>query len=413
MPENPSLGDSIQLIKGRVPKGVDVPNPQLLPYLTPEYLRGGSTIPSLLPATDKTVQVEDGEIIILCDGSNAGEVFSAREGIVSSTMAVVKFDQRTIQRNFLFHYLKFYEPYLKAQTAGSGIPHLDKELLGLLPAIGQTEAAQNRIAAILTNLNQLITATEAQLVKQQRLRTGLLHDLLTRGLDQHGQLRSEETHEFKDSLLGRIPVEWDEILLQDALESSAYGPRFPGTAYDLHGNVATMRTTDIDVFGNINLAQMPLASLSLAAFKNHLLAINDVLVTRSGTCGIVSVFEGFATPVLPGAFLIRLRLNQSRIAPQFAKLFLSVGRGKKQLLDLAEGAVQKNIRGSALTQMTILLPQLAEQEQILSIFRLQEEEQHKLNKRLAKLRRLKTGLMQDLLTRHVPVGDFDSLLPDA
>ena len=32
-----------------------------------------------------------------------------------------------------------------------------------------------------------------------------MQDLLTRGIDEHGNLRSEQTHEFKDSPLGRIP----------------------------------------------------------------------------------------------------------------------------------------------------------------------------------------------------------------
>ena len=40
-----------------------------------------------------------------------------------------------------------------------------------------------------------------------------MQDLLTRGIDEHGNLRSEQTHEFKDSPLGRIPVEWDMRLL--------------------------------------------------------------------------------------------------------------------------------------------------------------------------------------------------------
>ena len=35
-----------------------------------------------------------------------------------------------------------------------------------------------------------------------------MQDLLTRGIDEHGNLRSEQTHEFKDSPLGRIPAEW-------------------------------------------------------------------------------------------------------------------------------------------------------------------------------------------------------------
>ena len=36
-----------------------------------------------------------------------------------------------------------------------------------------------------------------------------MQDLLTRGIDENGTIRSEETHAFKDSPLGRIPAEWD------------------------------------------------------------------------------------------------------------------------------------------------------------------------------------------------------------
>jgi hypothetical protein len=31
-----------------------------------------------------------------------------------------------------------------------------------------------------------------------------MQDLLTRGIDKHGQIHSEATHEFKNSLLGRV-----------------------------------------------------------------------------------------------------------------------------------------------------------------------------------------------------------------
>ena len=58
-------------------------------------------------------------------------------------------------------------------------------------------------------MDRAIEQTEALIAKQQRIKTGLMQDLLTRGIDEHGNLRSEQTHQFKDSPLGRIPVEWE------------------------------------------------------------------------------------------------------------------------------------------------------------------------------------------------------------
>ena len=36
-----------------------------------------------------------------------------------------------------------------------------------------------------------------------------MQDLLTKGIDEEGRVRSEETHAFKDSEIGRVPVEWE------------------------------------------------------------------------------------------------------------------------------------------------------------------------------------------------------------
>ena len=43
------------------------------------------------------------------------------------------------------------------------------------------------------------------------MKQGLLHDLLTRGIDDNGELRDPDRHpeQFKDSPLGRIPREWE------------------------------------------------------------------------------------------------------------------------------------------------------------------------------------------------------------
>ncbi len=40
-----------------------------------------------------------------------------------------------------------------------------------------------------------------------------MQDLLTKGIDENGQIRSEKTHRFKNSPLGRIPEEWEVVEL--------------------------------------------------------------------------------------------------------------------------------------------------------------------------------------------------------
>jgi type I restriction enzyme, S subunit len=98
--------------------------------------------------------------------------------------------------------------YFAAHATGStryGLPIGTIEKLDILvPPPGE----QSKIAQVLWAVDRVIEQTEALIAKQQRIKTGLMQDLLTRGIAADGNLRSEQTHKFMDSALGRIPVEW-------------------------------------------------------------------------------------------------------------------------------------------------------------------------------------------------------------
>ena len=96
---------------------------------------------------------------------------------------------------------------------------------------------------------------------------------------------------------------WTEVAFEEVVAHCAFGPRFSGSAYADDGNIATLRTTDLDDDGRISYETMPLANLDEDRFGSHLLAAGDLVITRSGTCGIAAVFDSFSIPVLPGAFL--------------------------------------------------------------------------------------------------------------
>jgi len=72
------------------------------------------------------------------------------------------------------------------------------------------------ISSVLDTLATAIHETEAIIAKLKAVKQGLLHDLLTRGIDANGELRppqSEAPHLYKESPLGWIPAEWFVSLL--------------------------------------------------------------------------------------------------------------------------------------------------------------------------------------------------------
>ena len=87
----------------------------------------------------------------------------------------------------------------------------------------ESDQEQTRIAYILDTVDEAIAQTEAVIAKLKQVRAGMLHDLLSYGLDEHGQLRDPATHpeQFKDSPLGQIPREWDVPKLGDVFSMQA------------------------------------------------------------------------------------------------------------------------------------------------------------------------------------------------
>ena len=149
-----------------------------------------------------------GDLLLLWDGSNAGEFLRAKPGIVSSTTALVK--PRGIDREYFFWACKAIEDQVRSETTGMGIPHVNWEYLANLRIPVPDERKQRAIADYLERetgrIDALITAKERLLALLAEKRRALITRAVTRGLDPNAPM--------KDSgipWLGEIPAHWTAI----------------------------------------------------------------------------------------------------------------------------------------------------------------------------------------------------------
>lgn len=123
---------------------------------------------------------------------------------------------------FLFYGLQQWDLLQNVDQAIKGATLNKDKLKKVEFEYPQSLVEQAKIAEVLSTLDRAIEQTEALIAKQHRIKTGLMQDLLTKGIDEHGNIRSETTHAFKDSALGRIPVEWDveaiEVMLDKIID---------------------------------------------------------------------------------------------------------------------------------------------------------------------------------------------------
>lgn len=149
-------------------------------YLSPEYLREGIK-PLFISEFSKCVFTNDDETILLWDGSNAGELFKSKKGILASTMVKFTINNKDFDNLFFYYSLKYHEEKIKSETRGSGIPHVDKSTLSKLRYIKPTTLSeQKRIAVILQIIDNAIDKTKELIEKNKKIKQGLMRDLVTK-----------------------------------------------------------------------------------------------------------------------------------------------------------------------------------------------------------------------------------------
>lgn len=364
------LRDVCTLEKGKPPLQTSYNGPGAERYLTPDFLRGKAAPEYARPSSD-AIRVIDGETIILWDGSNAGEVLRARDGMLASTMMMVRHNS-DYDAGYFYYALKGWEDYLRGQTAGSGIPHVDKEIFGDLLLFDCQKLEQTKIAEILSTVDQAIEQTEALIAKQRRIKTGLMQDLLTRGIDENGSPRSEETHEFKDSPLGRIPVEWESGPLFDRKSNGRphlkTGP-FGSSLKLEHWRPTGVPVITIGALGAGRLIESELLHVSESTamrLQNYRLEVGDIVFSRVADVGRSAVIGGLQHGWIMSSNLMRISLDSKQVDARFLQAQLSYDpRIRRQILSSVNAGGRDVANTEILNGLQFLWPPLTEQTRIM------------------------------------------------
>ena len=293
---------------------------------------------------------------------------------------------------------------LERLDSSTGIPGLNRFDAYAIEIRRPPLIEQKAIAEILDTIDNAIHATEKLIEKLKSMKRGLLHDLLTRGLDVNGNLRDPIAHpeQFKDSELGRIPKEWEVNQLGDiSLNSGDYGSGAAAAAYnpDLPRYV---RITDITDEGYLDLNSK--TSISFKDAKDYILQNGDLNFARSGaTVGKTYLYRQEDGLVAHAGYVIKFSINQKICNPNYTFLWtqsefywLWINR------TLRQGA-QPNINAEEYRTMLLPKPKVSEQKLIcerVEIFGSCITNEKNL---LLKLKLQKKGLMDDLLTGRVRV----------
>lgn len=259
-----------------------------------------------------------------------------------------------------------------------------RELKTITISIPKQKSEQTAIAHILSTVDKAFEQTEKLIAKYKRIKTGLMQDLLTKGIDENENIRSEKTHKFKDSPLGRIPFEWEVKTVKE---------------------FANITTGSNDTQDKVENGLYPFYVRSQQVERINAFSFNGEGVLTSGDGVGVGKIYHYANGKF--SFHQRVYLMHSFsdfILGKYFYIYFS-NHFENEIMKYSAKTTVDSVRLHMIADMLIPIPTIAEQKVIVNNIMEVENFIQIETESLIKFQKIKSGLMQDLLTGKVRVPE--------
>lgn len=261
---------------------------------------------------------------------------------------------------------------------------------------------QQKIAAILTSVDEVIEKTQAQIDKLKDLKSGMMQELLTKGVGiKQGEKYMPHT-EFKDSPVGRIPKSWEVVKLGDTGKWRGGGTPSKTNKEFWSGSIPWVSPKDMKL-DLISRTQDHVSAKAIKESSTNLIPKGSLLmVVRSG------ILQHTLPVAIAGCDLtvnqdIKALTVSERYDTRFIFHYLKAHNHKVLRATLKAGNTVESIDFNEFSKFVIPSPPFEEQVKIADLV---DSVANKISSKVSKLNQtsnLKKALMQDLLTGKVRV----------
>jgi type I restriction enzyme S subunit len=254
---------------------------------------------------------------------------------------------------------------------------------------------QQKIAEILSTVDNKIEVIDQQIIETQALKKGLMQRLLTKGIGHT---------EFKDSTLGMIPKSWkvSSLVSHSAFITKGSTPTTYGYQWEESG-IQFLRSECVSPRGFILSGAMFISEQANDALERSKIKGGDILMTITGNVGRVCVYPVEYLTGNINQHIARIRITDDSISSQFVFQFLSQPTQIHEYLKITTGQAYPQLSLKQVRETKIPVPSLGEQLKISEILSSVDSKLGVLSEKKNNYQELKQGLMQQLLTGKIRV----------
>ncbi|MCL4558953.1 MAG: restriction endonuclease subunit S [Deltaproteobacteria bacterium] len=282
---------------------------------------------------------------------------------------------------FYCYYLLHQKNKLQNLSSGSTFKELSKDRLESLEVPLPPLPEQKKIAEVLSTVDEAIQKVEEAIGRAERLKKGLMQELLTKGIAHK---------EFKDTEIGTIPKEWEVV------ELSKIGDIVTGTTPSTNINEFWGEgypfVTPTDFADDKYVFKTERSVTKSGAEQGRLIPKNSIMVVCIASVGEVAMTS---TECITNQQINTIVCNRG-VDPHY--IYYEMVFRKRILKRWAGITTSPIIKKSSFEKFPIPLPPLPEQKKIAEVLSTVDQKLELLRERKERFTRLKNGLMNELLT---------------
>src|SRR2546428_7351796 len=210
---------------------------------------------------------------------------------------------------------------------------------------------------------------------------------------------SQTLSSYRPTKFGMMPIDWKSTPLQQvsAFITKGSTPTTYGFAWQPEG-ILFLRSECVSERG-LDLSQsMFISGEAHQVLRRSEVRAGDILMTITGNVGrVVHLQEGFGEANI-NQHIARIRIVHEEVAAPFVLHILSQPVVRRYYNLITTGQAYPQISLTQVRETEVPMPSLAEQAAIATILTDMDAEIAALEKKLAKARQIKQGMMQELLT---------------
>lgn len=311
-------------------------------------------------------------------------------------------------QNFLFYSLEHKD--IRADVVGGTRGKLNLGQLKNLQIAHPVNVSESiAIAEIIQSADDVIRFQRTLISKLEMIRRGLLKDFFSYGIDEEGALRSPETHDFGLFGLNQIPSSWEmrtlESLSIDVIDGDR-GKNYPKKSeMEPNGYCLFLSAKNVTKTGFKFDEKNFITQEKHETLRNGALTRGDIVITTRGTVGQFGLFSNdihFEHMRINSGMAI-IRNNSAEISNEYLFMALNSDLIKKQISQVSYGTAQQQLNIPQISNLMIPFCSSEEQTRLLHSYNSLLNRLDVENRILDKYRKIKLGLMNDLLTSRVRV----------